>query len=170
MRLLLVRHAIAEDRAEHAREGGGDDTTRPLTDRGRRRMKRAARGLATLVPSIDLLATSPLTRAIQTAEILAKRIDVGEVASCDALVPEAEPAATIEWLRQRKDSPELVTLVGHEPHLGRLAGWLVAGRDAAPVELRKGGACLIDVADGIRAGCGTLLWALAPRQLRALAR
>jgi len=67
MQLLLIRHAIAEDRFEFARTGQSD-YYRPLTERGRARMARGATGLRTLVPDIDVLATSPLTRAVQTAE------------------------------------------------------------------------------------------------------
>ena len=69
MRLLLIRHAIAEEREDFARTGK-DDGLRPLTDDGRKKMKQAARGLRGLVPDIDLLATSPLTRVVAFAERL----------------------------------------------------------------------------------------------------
>ena len=59
MKLLLIRHAIAEDRFEFSRTGKSD-YYRPLTERGRTRMARGAAGLRTLVPEIDVLATSPL--------------------------------------------------------------------------------------------------------------
>jgi broad specificity phosphatase PhoE len=66
--LLLVRHAIAEERGA----AWPDDDQRPLSHDGARKWKRAARGLARVVPSVDLLLTSPLTRTFQTAEILAR--------------------------------------------------------------------------------------------------
>src|SRR5262249_31041428 len=69
MKLLLIRHAIAEEREDFARTGK-DDRLRPLTDEGRKRMKQAARGLLETLPEIDLLATSPLTRAAQTGAIV----------------------------------------------------------------------------------------------------
>jgi phosphohistidine phosphatase len=69
MKVLIIRHAIAEERDDFARTGK-DDRLRPLTDEGRKKMKQAARGLKALVPEIDLLATSPLTRAAQTAAVL----------------------------------------------------------------------------------------------------
>ena len=69
MKLLLIRHAIAEER-EDFEKTGKDDRLRPLTDEGRKKMKQAARGLKEVVPHVDLLATSPLTRAAQTGAIL----------------------------------------------------------------------------------------------------
>ena len=169
MQLLVIRHAIAEDRAEFARTGGDDDV-RPVTKEGRRKMKRNAAGLATLVPKLDLLATSPLLRAVQTAEIVAKRVRVAELEVRTELVPEEIPSATLEWLRSRKDAGKVVAIVGPQPHLGRLVGWLISGRDREPLELRKGGACLVDLPRAARPGQGVLLWALTPSQLRALAR
>ena len=71
MRLLFIRHAIAEDRDEWAKSGR-PDAERPLTDRGRDRMRRAARGLARLLPRPDLIATSPYLRAAETAAIVSK--------------------------------------------------------------------------------------------------
>src|SRR6266513_1546458 len=70
MRLLVVRHAIAEDREAFARSHK-DDAARPLTPDGRRKMARAAAGLKQLVPELDLLAASPYKRALETAEIIA---------------------------------------------------------------------------------------------------
>src|SRR5207249_10126203 len=69
MRLLVVRHAIAEDPAAFARSHK-DDSERPLTPEGRRKMERAAHGLKELVPELDVLAASPYKRAVETAEII----------------------------------------------------------------------------------------------------
>ena len=69
MDLYLVRHAIAEDR-DHAR--WPDDADRPLSAKGIERFEREARGLATLVPDVDILLASPFSRAWHTAEILTK--------------------------------------------------------------------------------------------------
>src|SRR6267142_2251429 len=70
MRLLVVRHAIAEDREAFARSHK-DDANRPLTSEGRNKMERAALGLRALVPELDVLAASPYKRAFDTAEIIA---------------------------------------------------------------------------------------------------
>src|SRR5689334_22700913 len=133
MRLLLIRHAIAEDRASFAATGQPDDL-RPLTDRGRKRMRKAARGLARLVAEVDVIATSPLARAIETTEIVARRIRARDVDMLDELRPEAAPEALGAWLLgHRRDG--LVACVGHEPHLSSLAAWLLAG-DAAGSSVR----------------------------------
>jgi phosphohistidine phosphatase len=70
MKLLIIRHAVAEERDAWANTGKSDDE-RPLTTEGRGKMARNARGLREGVPSVDLVATSPLVRARQTAEIVA---------------------------------------------------------------------------------------------------
>src|SRR5258706_7668086 len=65
--LYLVRHGVAEERGD----AWPDDAKRPLTDEGISRMRKVTRGLAELGVSLDLILTSPLVRARQTAEILA---------------------------------------------------------------------------------------------------
>ncbi|MDH3366486.1 MAG: histidine phosphatase family protein, partial [Gemmatimonadota bacterium] len=69
MQLLVVRHAIAEDRDIFAAAGREDDE-RPLTEEGTRRMAAGAVGLVRVVPRLDAVASSPLVRAVQTAEII----------------------------------------------------------------------------------------------------
>lgn len=166
MKLLLIRHAIAEERESFARTGK-EDRLRPLTDEGRKKMKQAAKGLRAMVPEIELLATSPLTRAAQTAAILDSVYgDVKEV-EIKELSPEATPERFLRWLRKQK--ADTVAAVGHEPSLSLIASWLLTGQERRVIALRKGGACLIDFPDGVDAGAGTLLWALTPAQLRALA-
>jgi len=167
MRLLLIRHAIAEEREDFARTGK-DDRLRPLTDEGRKKMKQAARGLRSLVPEIDLLATSPLTRAAQTGAILDSVFGGIDVVEVDELSPETTPEELLRWLRQQKG--KLIAGVGHEPSLSQILGWLLTGTDRRLFAFRKGGACLLEFGDGEpAAGTATLLWALTPAQLRMLA-
>ncbi|HVL59633.1 MAG TPA: histidine phosphatase family protein, partial [Burkholderiaceae bacterium] len=75
MRLLLIRHAIAEASEAFAASGRPDEE-RPLTDRGRRRMRANALGLSLLVPSLDLLVSSPYRRAADTAAIVAAALEL----------------------------------------------------------------------------------------------
>lgn len=168
MNLLVVRHAIAEDPAEYARDHP-DDAGRPLTSEGIRKMKRAARGLRSLVPELDLLATSPLTRARETAEILAGVYKPVTPVVVSALAPGQPLADLRSWLEgaRRYDA---VAIVGHEPALSRGVSWLLAGGDRSFVELKKGAACLLAIPDVVGAGCATLCWALTPAQLRDLKR
>lgn len=166
MKLLLIRHAIAVEREDFARTGK-DDRLRPLTDEGRKKMKQGAKGLTSVVPEIDLLATSPLTRAAQTGAILDSvygGLDEVEIAE---LSPESTPIEFLRWLRQQK--AETLAAVGHEPSISLILSWLLTGTERRIFSFRKGGACLIEFAGEVGAGTATLLWALTPGQLRDLA-
>jgi phosphohistidine phosphatase len=166
MKLLLVRHGVAEDRDEFAKTGAPDEQ-RPLTQKGRKRMKRAARGLASLVGEVHVLASSPLTRAQQTAEVIASAFDDAPISLVEALRPEQPFEAFMEWLRLTDDA-DVVLAVGHEPHLGGLAGWLLGAGDHPPFEFKKGGAALIEFDHALQPGAARLRWLLEPGQLRAL--
>jgi phosphohistidine phosphatase len=162
--LLLVRHAIAEDRIAFGRTGQDDDL-RPLSSDGRKKMRPVANALRDLVPDPDLLLTSPLLRARQTAEILSAAIDLPPV-ECPALAPDCEPPQFLRFVAAKR--AHTVIAVGHEPDLSDLAGYVLTGRAQALFSLKKGGACLLDVASEARGGTGTLVWLLAPAQLRSL--
>ena len=92
MQLLVIRHGIAKDRDAWA-QTGAPDAMRPLTRRGRRRMRRSARGLARLVEKLDALASSPLVRAKQTAEIVSDAFGGIEIDEAPSLAPGEPPAA-----------------------------------------------------------------------------
>src|SRR5687767_2097993 len=99
MKLLVIRHAIAEDRKRFAKTGQ-DDGARPLTARGRRRMKIAARGLRRAAPEVDVLITSPLTRAVETAEIVSGAYRDLKVVKVSHLTPEGSVHALLKWLQE----------------------------------------------------------------------
>lgn len=166
MKLLLLRHAIAEERDDFARTGK-DDRLRPLTDEGRKKMKQGARGLRQVLPEIDLLATSPLTRAAQTGAIVDSIYGGLSEVEIEELSPEATPTDFLRWLRKQK--AEILVAVGHEPSISLILSWLLTGSERRIFSFRKGGACLIDFAGEVGAGTATLLWALTPGQLRDLA-
>ena len=166
MKLILIRHAIAEEREDFARTGK-DDNLRPLTDEGRKKMKQAAKGLRRIAPDIDLLATSPLTRAAQTGAILDAVYDGLKEVEVKQLTPDATPEDFLRWLRRRKE--ECVAAVGHEPSLSLILSWLLTGNERRLFAFRKGGACLLEFDDEPAAGTATLIWALTPAQLRELA-
>jgi len=167
MKLLVIRHALARDKAEFSRTGK-PDSLRPLVAKGRAKMRGAAKGLLALVPEIDVLASSPFVRAAQTAGIVSKKFGVKPV-----LVPELaadrKPKGLLPWLRGQ-GSKDVVAVVGHEPYLGWLASLLLSGREASYLELRKGGACLLEFTGAVGPGRARLLWALTCSQLRRLGR
>lgn len=167
MDLLIVRHADAGDRDDFAKSGKPDHL-RPLSDKGRRQMERAAPAFPALVPEPDLLLSSPFTRALQTAEYLRDAYDAKlDIETTDALEPERAPAELVRVLRGRE--PDTVIVVGHEPHLGILATWLIAGRTDTAVTLKKGAACLIRLDGTLAKGAGVLRWLMDAKMLRALA-
>jgi phosphohistidine phosphatase len=164
MKLLLIRHGPAGDPEAWEREGR-DDRLRPLTPDGKNDMRQAAAGLATLVRHIGALVTSPLVRAVQTAEIVADEYDC-KVVTSDALEPDRDPEEVLKWLREQGLSGT-VGLVGHEPHLSSLVGYLLAGKRISFIELKKGGACLLEVTSPSPVG-GLLEWLLTRRELGRL--
>ncbi|HVT39793.1 MAG TPA: phosphohistidine phosphatase SixA [Gemmatimonadaceae bacterium] len=166
MKVLVIRHAIAEEREAFAESGKSDDE-RPLTANGRRRMERAARGLHTLVPRINLLASSPLVRAQQTAAVVAKvfRTEVGEETA--SLSPGASLDQFAKWLAPHAEL-DVIAVVGHEPHLSALVTWLLSGLSDSRIEFKKGGACLLELDGQPGPAAAKLHWLLTPKALRQL--
>jgi phosphohistidine phosphatase len=166
MFLYLVRHAIAgqPDPAQWP-----DDRERPLSPEGEKKFRKAARGLQSLVPSVDVVLSSPLVRAWQTAEILEKKAGWPAPQRLDALEPGVAPADVVNVLLPHA-SAQAVVLVGHEPSLHELASYLITG-DPATVRmtLRKGGVVCLLCENAPRAGAAQLEWLVSPRILRVLA-
>lgn len=164
MQLLIIRHGIAEDAVP-----GGDDSRRSLTSVGEKKMKNIAAGLQTVVETLDVIGASPLLRAQQTAEIVADAYGDLEVQTVQALSPGTEPSALVDWLREQS-SAEVVAIVGHEPHLSTLVTWFMSGGQNSRVELKKGGAALLEFSSRASAGSGTLQWLLTGSQLRRIGK
>lgn len=165
--LFLIRHAVAAERGpDHP-----DDTTRPLTAEGIERFRRAVTGLRALGVGIDLVLSSPYTRARETAELLAAGLrPKPRVVLVEALAPGHRPAHVAAAVEQHVGAgrgTSRVALVGHEPDLGELAARLLGAKGR--VEFKKGAVCRIDVDRAMPAGPGTLRWLLPPRALRGLA-
>ncbi len=166
MKLLVIRHAIAEDREAFAK-GGDPDSERPLTDFGRRRMRRNVKGLLRATERPDVLATSPFARAAETARIVADALGLTSIEVLDALTPEHHPRDLEVWLG-RQNEEATIAVVGHEPHLGRLITWFVSGGEDPRVELKKGGVALLEFDHRPAAGKAMLRWLLTPAHLRAI--
>jgi len=160
-----VRHGPAGDR-EAWRRGGRPDAERPLTKDGARRAGAAAKGVREVFGRVDLVATSPWTRAAQTAALVADACG-GTLVARPELVPDRPLEELLSWLGTRRE--RRIALVGHEPHLSRFASWLMTGRARSALKLKKSQAVLLDL-PRLSAGAAFLVWSLAPRQLRALAR
>ncbi len=166
IQLVIVRHAIAGDRDAWAKTGE-DDSKRSITDAGRRSVKRVARGLVELVQQVDTIATSPLVRAVQTAKILSNAWDGPKPKRIDALLPGAKREDLMTWLEEQSEA-ETIALVGHEPSLGLIGSWLLASPLNHFIELKKGGACLLEWQDAPAAGTAWLRWMMPPAALRRI--
>lgn len=146
---------------------GIPDDERPLTPRGEKRFRTAARGLARALPRPDELIASPLPRALRTAEIAAEawgRID----AATDAALAGGSVEDVLDLLASRSGN-SMIALVGHEPQVSELVARLLGAQNASRMGFRKGAACLIDIPGPPREG-GVLVAFLPPRVLRALAQ
>ncbi len=159
--LFLIRHAIAEERGEV----WPDDTLRPLTAKGAAKMKRIAQRLAALNETADVVLTSPLSRAVETAEMLkAVWAPSPAVSIVDELAPGHTPAATAAALGKFKAAVR-VAVVGHEPDLGAFAAWLIGAR--SPLMFKKGGVARIDLPAWPPTRAGQLVWLVSPKLLLA---
>lgn len=157
MQLFLLRHGQAEDR-----RAGGTDFDRALTAEGRAELARIARGLRRLEVVPDVILSSPLVRARQTAAIVAPVLGC-EVEIVDGL---ASGAGFDDILRviEARSTAGFLMLTGHEPDLSTAAA-LLAGAPAGSLVLKKAGLIRVDLYGPPRAGAGRLRWLLAPRQL-----
>jgi phosphohistidine phosphatase len=165
MNVYLLRHGIA---VAADQPGIESDSERPLTPKGIKRMRRAARGLRRLGISFDTILTSPLVRARQTAEMVAESFGLeGEIEEISELAPQTSVDHLMSGLSRFHDRENLL-LVGHNPLLTRALSFFISGKENLELELKKGGCCCIET-DGLPpGGPGTLHWFLTPKQLRRL--
>jgi phosphohistidine phosphatase len=167
MDLYLVRHGVAFD-ADASR--WPDDIGRPLTADGKKRFAAEARALKELVNGkIDVVLSSPLVRAWQTAELLEKEAGWPAPVASDALAGRG-PAEVLQALQPYVTS-SAIALVGHEPSLPQLVSYLLtADTGHVQIEMKKGGVARLELGEGLlRPGTGRLLWLLTPKILRGLA-
>lgn len=159
MNLYIVRHAIA---VEAGTPGYDDDSQRPLTDDGRKKMKKIVKGLRQFDIKLDKILTSPYVRARDTAEILADGFKLKEeVAFTDNLIPPGNFDQLIDEIVE-KHAVASLALVGHEPMLSSFISFLMTGKPDAALMLKKGGVCLLSADDLHRERRATLQWLLTP--------
>ncbi len=157
MEILFLRHGIAEERETWK----GDDRARPLTARGRRAMERTAVRLAGLGVAPELIVTSPLVRARQTAEIAAAGLGMDDRVVEDGRLAPGFDAGGLRDLLEDRPVTAAVMLVGHEPDFSEIIAELIGG---GRVVCKKGGLARVDVAELSFAG-GELVWLLPPKDL-----
>jgi phosphohistidine phosphatase len=130
MDLLVIRHAQALDRDEPI-----DDAHRPLTARGRRDAEAVGRALREAGVKLDALVTSPLVRAVETAELVAVGLGFeGALEVAAELGTGRHPQAVVEEVLMPRGDLATVALVGHEPQLGVLMGSLLGAPVPSPAK------------------------------------
>jgi phosphohistidine phosphatase len=162
-RLYLLRHGIAVPSGTP----GFEDDDRPLTPKGERRLRMVGQGLRRLKPKLDKIVTSPLPRALRTAEIVADILGVDYLLETADELRSGRSAESIrDWLRTRNE--QRLMIVGHDPAFSDLMGLLLGGEPGQPIStLRKGGiAAFRAVTDGTM----QLDWLLRPRTIRRLSK
>ena len=160
MKIFFMRHGIAEPAY-----GSVKDHDRALTDEGRGQVNLIAQAMQRLSIKPDVILTSPLVRARETAEIIAPALDARlETAN------ELQPGCILDDLQRvlRRYPQETVMLVGHEPDFSALAARLI-NADERGILLKKGGMIRIDIDGRPQAGRGRLVMSLTPKTMMLLA-
>ena len=165
MRVILLRHGIAHDRAD---PDCPPDPQRELTEEGRKKTKRVARGLRALECKPTRVLSSTLVRAQQTAVIASEELGlaVNTIVSTEALLPEAPPYALFHALHAFADTDEEILVCGHAPHLDLVISLALTGGRQAVTRLKKAGAALL-VCDDLPRPQGELIWLMPPKALGA---
>lgn len=162
MRVVIIRHG----RAHHLGDAGANtDEARMLTQPGREQVQRVAQALKRLEPDIELVLTSPYTRAVETAMITATVLGL-EIEQIDDLASGARVEPIVQMLTERKE--RTVALCGHQPTLGELIAYTSVG-NKHPMHLKPAGMACLEFGRTIDRGCASLEWLLQPSQLEELA-
>ncbi len=160
MFIYLLRHAWA---SHHGDPRWPDDWQRPLTPEGRARFAQMAQALVEQGTRPEVIATSPLVRCRQTAEILADCLaGAARVVEVEALTPGSDVGALIEWSR-RQDANDLAW-VGHAPDMGRMAAALI-GSQRGNLRFAKGTCAAVRFHGAVELGMGDLHWLVTARVL-----
>jgi phosphohistidine phosphatase len=164
MELYILRHGIAVQRGTP----GYPNDDRPLTEEGVEKMKAGAKGIARIVDGFNVIISSPLVRALDTAKITAKAIGYNdEIVITELLIPGASMKSLFKFIQSY--GKEKILIVGHEPQLGSIASKLIGSVDSV-IMFKKGGLCRINVSSLITGENGVLVWNLTPKQLRLIAK
>ena len=167
MDIYIIRHAEAQQLGQ---KNDFTDEKRSLTSQGKDRMRDGAKGLRKLGVEPGLILTSPLVRAVETAEIVAAGLGLNkkEIVQTDNL----KPAASVDDLFaeiKKCAGVESIAIVGHEPDLSAIVSRILQGSGLA-IDLKKGSVCCLNVTETVPALRGSLVWLLTLRQLRMLGK
>lgn len=164
MELLILRHGEAGNRSYSASKDFGRD----LTASGRTTMEDVASSINGLKLIVDKIATSPLARAKESAEIIAKALKKEkDLEVWDELKPEGQTADLYRRLSKLKGESSIL-IVGHEPYLSGVISELISGSKGSRIILKKSGMAKVVVSSLGTKPSGQLKWLLTPRQMKRM--
>lgn len=159
--LYLLRHG-------DAMEAGYDDAERPLSPLGEKQAAQAGLALQRLDIFPEIIISSPLERARQTAKAVQQILQKPEISTSEYLIPGTDQRQILELLNNI--SRQTVLLVGHEPQLSTFISSLVSGSVSARIVMNKGSLARLDTPRPIVQGVCCLRWLLTAEQLEKLLR
>ncbi len=155
MKVYFLRHGLAGERSEWK----DDDAKRPLTDEGKEKTERVATTIARWGLGLDLIISSPYDRAYQTAEIVARQLEMPDkLLQDDRLMPGFDADQLIKLLAAYPKATRIL-LVGHEPDFSETISRLIGG---GRIVVKKGGMACVDLPDP-QSPKGDLLWLVPPK-------
>ncbi len=161
MKLYLMRHGLAIERETYV-----EDSHRPLTALGKKKTEQVVNQFQTLGLSFDLIITSPLVRAQQTAEILHDRFLNSPLKVSAHLAPEGDLLKFLTWLAPHIKPEASLIVIGHQPDLGNWAEMLVYGKIQEGIILKKAGIIGLQLPDlGEAVAYSQLFWLTSPKLL-----
>ncbi|MEA5565274.1 phosphohistidine phosphatase SixA [Anabaena sp. UHCC 0399] len=163
MEIYLIRHGIAEEQQPFIK-----DEERKLTKEGRQKTEKVAQRMKTLGLQFDLIVTSPLVRARQTAEILLEAELSSQLEESNHLAPNGHISSWLDyWLRPKNFNQDTqLALVGHEPCLSNWAEILLWGEVKGGLVLKKAGMIGVKLPEiGLPVGRSQMFWLTPPRYL-----
>lgn len=167
MHLFIIRHAVAEEREEFAKKNT-DDSLRPLTGKGKKKLQKMILSLEKEFEKLDLVVTSPYLRAKQSAQVVSDIMDNAKVVECAELVPHAPPQSLVKWIKTHCGSCKRIAVVGHEPHISSFTSYVLSGDPKESfVEMKKSSVALIEVGnfEDMTPSKAKLQWLASPRMM-----
>ena len=166
MDLFLLRHGLAVERDEF---DFARDELRPLTAKGKKQLLPVVAAMRAHKLDLDLILSSPLVRARETAEIVAAKLKLKpRLYFVNELKPGGDVKKLVQIITGQKRLPANVLLVGHEPDFSELISLFVTGNTGAGFKLKKAGLAKLEI-EKLRAGkCATLAWLLTPAQMKLM--
>ena len=160
MKLYILRHGDAGNSGDPAY---ANDDERPLSDKGIERTEALARALRRMGIKFDVILSSPLIRARETAELIERGLRRKEgVLLTEQLAPSGDFGKLVLEVNTLLPTPSDVLLVGHEPYLGDLISLLCTKSADLTLTFKKGGLCRMEI-ETLRAGhCANIEWLLSP--------